>query len=69
LPAGALGALSATADGEHCRLDRLALLGFLLAGSLPGIVLGSHLAAWVPDTVLRLGLGTTLIIVANRLVL
>jgi len=47
----------------------LALLGFLLAGSLPGIVLGSHLAAWVPDTVLRLGLGTTLIIVANRLVL
>ena len=45
------------------------LLGFLLAGSLPGIVLSSHLATWVPDTVLRLGLGTTLIIVANRLVL
>jgi uncharacterized membrane protein YfcA len=45
------------------------LRGFLLAGSLPGIVLGSHLAARVPDTVLRLGLATTLIIVANRLVL
>lgn len=45
------------------------LLGFLLAGSLPGIVLGSHLAARVPDTVLRLGLATTLIIVASRLLL
>jgi uncharacterized protein len=45
------------------------LLGFLLAGSLPGIVLGSHLAARVPDTVSRLGLATTLIIVASRLVL
>jgi len=45
------------------------LLGFLLAGSLPGIVLGSRLAARVPDTVLRLGLATTLIIVASRLVL
>jgi hypothetical protein len=45
------------------------LLGALLAGSLPGIVLGSHVAARVPDTVLRLGLATTLIIVASRLVL
>jgi hypothetical protein len=45
------------------------LLGSLLAGSLPGIVLGSHVAARVPDTVLRLGLATTLIIVASRLVL
>ena len=45
------------------------LLGSLLVGSLPGIVLGSHLAALVSDTVLRLGLATTLIIVAGRLVL
>jgi uncharacterized protein len=46
-----------------------ALLGSLLAGSLPGIVIGSHLSVRVPEAVLRFGLATTLILVAGRLVL
>jgi uncharacterized protein len=45
------------------------LLCSLLAGSLPGILLGSCVAVRVPETVLRFGLATTLIIVASRLVL
>src|SRR4051812_36003495 len=43
------------------------LLGFLLMGSLPGIVLGSRGATWVSDRVLRLALATTLIAVATKL--
>ena len=43
------------------------LLGCLLAGSLPGIVLGSHVSVRVPDAVLRFGLATTLLLVASRL--
>ena len=45
------------------------LLGSLLAGSLPGIVIGSHVSLRVPDAVLRFSLATTLIIVASKLVL
>jgi uncharacterized membrane protein YfcA len=45
------------------------LLGSLVAGSLPGIVIGSHLSVRVPETVVRFGLATTLILVAGRLVL
>jgi uncharacterized protein len=45
------------------------LLCALLAGSLPGIVLGSCIAVRVPESVLRFGLATMLIIVASRLVL
>jgi len=45
------------------------LVGSLLFGSLPGIVLGSYVSARVPDTVLRLTLATTLIIVGSKLVL
>ena len=43
------------------------LLGVLLIGSLPGIVLGSYFAHRVPETALRLVLATTLIIVAGNL--
>jgi uncharacterized protein len=46
-----------------------ALLGSLLASSLPGIVIGSHLSVRVPDAIVRFGLATTLILVAGRLVL
>ncbi len=35
------------------------LLSLLLAGSLPGIVLDSHVAVRVPEAVLRFGLATT----------
>jgi uncharacterized membrane protein YfcA len=44
------------------------LVGSLLAGSLPGIMLGSLVSARVPDSVLRLTLAFTLIIVGSKLV-
>jgi hypothetical protein len=43
------------------------LMGVLLAGSLPGIVLGSYFATRVPETALRLILAATLIVVAGKL--
>jgi uncharacterized protein len=45
------------------------LVGVLLTGSLPGILLGSLLATRVPDAVLRLVLAFTLIFVGGKLVL
>jgi uncharacterized protein len=44
-----------------------ALMGVLLIGSLPGIVIGSYCAVRVPETVLRLVLATVLILVAGKL--
>lgn len=46
----------------------LSLLFSLLLGSLPGIWLGSHLGAAIPERVLRPILATTLILVGGRLV-
>jgi uncharacterized membrane protein YfcA len=43
------------------------MLMWLLAGSIPGIVLGSLLAVRVPDRVLRPILATTLVVVAGQL--
>jgi len=43
------------------------LLGSLLLGSLPGIVLGSQAASHVPETVLRPILAATLLVVGGRL--
>jgi uncharacterized protein len=43
------------------------IMGSLLTGSLPGIVLGSYLAIRVPERALRLVLAATLIIVATKL--
>jgi uncharacterized membrane protein YfcA len=43
------------------------LMGSLLAGSLPGIVVGSYLAVRVPEKALRLVLAVTLIVVASKL--
>jgi hypothetical protein len=43
------------------------LMGVLLLGSLPGIVIGSYCAHRVPETALRLVLATTLIVVAGNL--
>jgi len=43
------------------------LMGVLLIGSLPGIIIGSYLAVRVPEKALRLILATTLIIVAGKL--
>jgi uncharacterized membrane protein YfcA len=44
-----------------------ALMGVLLIGSLPGIVIGSYCAVRVPETVLRLLLATVLVLVASKL--
>jgi uncharacterized membrane protein YfcA len=43
------------------------LMGSLLVGSLPGILIGSYSAVRVPETALRLVLATTLIVVATKL--
>jgi uncharacterized membrane protein YfcA len=44
------------------------LMGVLLIGSLPGILIGSYFANRVPETALRLVLAATLILVAGNLV-
>lgn len=46
-----------------------AILGSLLAGSIPGIILGSYAAPRVPDRALRYALAGTLLIAGTRLVL
>ena len=43
------------------------ILGLLLVGSLPGIVLGSYVAVRVPETVLRVILACTLAVLSVRL--
>ena len=43
------------------------LMGSLLMGSLPGIVLGSYSAVRVPEAALRLVLAATLVLVATKL--
>ena len=43
------------------------IIGSLLAGSLPGIALGSYLAVRVPESTLRVVLAATLIFVAGKL--
>jgi hypothetical protein len=45
------------------------LLGSLLAGSLPGILIGSYVSVRVPDAVLRFTLAATLLLVAGKLAL
>jgi uncharacterized membrane protein YfcA len=44
------------------------IVASLLAGSLPGIVLGSYVSVRVPETALRVLLAVTLLVVAGRLV-
>jgi len=43
------------------------LMGVLLMGSLPGIVIGSYCAVRVPQGVLRVALATILLVVAGRM--
>jgi uncharacterized protein len=43
------------------------LMGVLLMGSLPGIVLGSYTAIRVPETVLRTALAVVLLLVAGKI--
>lgn len=46
----------------------VSLLESLLIGGIPGIIIGSHFAARIPDTVLRPILASTLAVVGGRLV-
>jgi len=59
LVAGAGHAIMGTVDWH--------LMGSLLAGSLPGIFIGSYCATRVPEVALRLVLAATLIVVAGKL--
>lgn len=43
------------------------IIGSLLAGSLPGIFVGSYFAIRVPERALRLVLAVTLFVVAGRI--
>jgi len=43
------------------------LMGMLLMGSLPGIIIGSYSAVRVPETVLRVALAAVLIVVASKI--
>jgi uncharacterized protein len=45
------------------------LMGVLLMGSLPGIVIGSYSAVRVPQAVLRVALATILLVVAGKMAL
>jgi uncharacterized membrane protein YfcA len=45
----------------------LDIMASLLLGSVPGILIGSYMAARVPETALRLVLAATLIVVATKL--
>lgn len=63
--------LTAIAGMGHMALGTVdfVLLGSLLLGSLPGIYVGSHLSAKVPERVLRPLLATMLLIIGIRMVL
>jgi len=63
--------LTAVAGLGHMTLGTVdfVLLGSLLLGSLPGIYIGSHLSAKVPEKVLRPILATMLLIIGTRLAL
>ncbi len=63
--------LTAVAGMGHLALGTvdLVLLGSLLLGSLPGIYIGSHLSAKVPEEVLRPVLASLLLIIGARMVL
>ncbi|MEZ5627019.1 sulfite exporter TauE/SafE family protein [Denitromonas sp.] len=62
--------LTAVAGLGHWALGTVdwALLGSLLIGSLPGIWLGSHVSARVPDRVLRPILASTLVLVGAKMI-
>jgi uncharacterized membrane protein YfcA len=62
--------LTALAGIGHMALGTvdLILLGSLLLGSLPGIYIGSHLSAKVPEKVLRPVLAVMLLIIGLKMV-
>ncbi|MEQ1602858.1 MAG: sulfite exporter TauE/SafE family protein [Methylophilaceae bacterium] len=63
--------LTALAGAGHWSMGNVnfILLGSLLLGSLPGIWIGSHLSAKIPDKILRPALGLMLLIIGLKFVL
>ncbi len=63
--------LTALAGLGHWALGNVnfALLGSLLIGSLPGIWVGSHLSARIPDKILRPALASVLLLIGFKFVL
>lgn len=63
--------LTLIAGGGHWLMGTVdfAMLGWLVLGSLPGIVVGSYLSSRVPDAVLRTVLAITLLAVGGKLAL
>ena len=63
--------LTAVAGIGHWSLGHVdfTLLGSLLIGSLPGIWIGSHISARIPEKVLRPVLATLLLIIGLKFVL
>jgi hypothetical protein len=61
--------LTLVAGAGHWALGDVdwALMGVLLMGSLPGIVIGSYSATRVPETVLRVALASVLVVVAGKI--
>jgi len=61
--------LTLIAGAGHWALGAVdwSLMGVLLLGSLPGIVIGSYSALRVPETVLRMALAAVLILVAAKI--
>jgi uncharacterized membrane protein YfcA len=61
--------LTLVAGAGHWALGAVdwSLMGVLLLGSLPGIVIGSYSALRVPETVLRVALAAVLILVAGKI--
>jgi uncharacterized membrane protein YfcA len=61
--------LTLVAGAGHWALGDVdwALMGVLLLGSLPGIIVGSLSATRVPETVLRLTLACVLFVVAGKI--
>ena len=62
--------LTAVAGAGHWFLGNVdfVLLGSLLIGSLPGIWIGSHISAKIPEVFLRLALGSILLLVGLKFV-
>lgn len=63
--------LTLLAGGGHWFMGDVdwVLLGSLLIGSIPGIVLASRCANWVSEAILRRGLGVVLLTVAVPIIL
>ena len=61
--------LTLVAGAGHWALGSVdwSLMGVLLMGSLPGIIIGSYSALKVPETVLRVTLATVLVLVAAKI--